>query len=134
MQMARKPIVISHTALNSAAGKGNMPSMLPRLLTREHAKAVADAGGVVGVWHLFDTLKEYVAEVREMIDVIGVDHVAIGTDSSVVGNETTWPGQQGGVLYAITGEMLRQGFTPDEISKVAGGNFFRVFARATTPA
>jgi hypothetical protein len=30
--------------------------------------------------------------------------------------------------------MLSQGFTPDEISKVAGGSFFRVFAKATTPA
>ncbi len=41
-----------------------------------------------------------------------------GRSSSVVGNETTWPEQQRGVLYAIAGEMLRQGFMPDEISKV----------------
>jgi hypothetical protein len=37
-------------------------------------------------------------------------------------------------LYAIAAEMLKQGFTPDEIGKLAGGNFFRIFARATTPA
>jgi membrane dipeptidase len=134
LKVANKPLLVSHTALNTPTGRGNNPGMLPRLLTREHAKAVADANGVVGVWHLFATLKEYVAEVREMVDVIGVDHVAIGTDTSVVGNETTWPEQKGGVLYAIVAEMLAQGFTPDQISKVAGGNFFRVFAASTGKA
>jgi membrane dipeptidase len=89
LKVGSGPLVFSHTALNTAAGRGNNPGMLPRLLTREHAKAVADANGVVGVWHLFATTKEYVAEVREMIDVIGIDHVAIGTDTSMVGNETT---------------------------------------------
>jgi len=28
--------------------------------------------------------------------------------------------------------MLRQGFTPDEIGKIGGGNFCRVFDKVTT--
>jgi hypothetical protein len=28
--------------------------------------------------------------------------------------------------------MLAQGFTPDDIRKVAGGNLFRAFAKATS--
>jgi hypothetical protein len=27
--------------------------------------------------------------------------------------------------------MLRQGFTPDEIAKIGGGNYCRVFGKAT---
>jgi membrane dipeptidase len=136
LKVATKPLLVSHTALNSPTGKGNQPGMLPRLVSREHAKAVASANGVVGIWHLFDTMKEYVAEVREMVDTIGADHVGIGTDSSIAegagaSTNTTWPDEQGGFLYAVAGEMLKQGFTSDEISKIAGGNFCRVFAKAT---
>ena len=132
LKVATRPLLVSHTALNSPAGKGNQPGMLPRLVNREHAKAVANANGVVGVWHLFDTMKEYVAEVREMVDAIGADYVGIGTDSAIAdATNTMWPDEAGGFLQAVAGEMLKQGFTPDEISKIAGGNFCRVFAKAT---
>jgi membrane dipeptidase len=132
LKIATKPLLVSHTALNSPTGKGNQPGMLPRLVSREHAKEVASAGGVVGVWHLFDTMKEYVAEVREMVDAIGADSVGIGTDSNIVdATNTMWPDESGGFLHAVAGEMLKQGFTPDEIGKIAGGNFCRVFAKAT---
>jgi hypothetical protein len=30
----------------------------------------------------------------------------------------------------VVGEMLRQGFTPDDIGKVGGDNFCRVFGKA----
>jgi membrane dipeptidase len=42
-----------------------------------------------------------------------------------------WPDEKGGFLSAVAGEMLNQGFTPDEIGKIAGGNFCRVFAMVT---
>jgi membrane dipeptidase len=31
----------------------------------------------------------------------------------------------------VVGEMLLQGFTPDDIGKVGGGNFCRVFGKVT---
>jgi hypothetical protein len=31
----------------------------------------------------------------------------------------------------VVGEMLVQGFTPDDIGKVGGGNFCRVFGKVT---
>ncbi len=37
-----------------------------------------------------------------------------------------------GFFYAVVGEMLKQGFTPDEIGKIGGGNFCRIFAKVTT--
>ena len=97
------------------------------------AKAVANAGGVVGIWNLFPTLKGYVAAVKEMVDAVGVDHTGIGTDTAMGRTTNTrWPDQQAGFFYALTREMLVQGFRPDEISKIAGGNYCRVFDAVTS--
>ncbi|MEO8070098.1 MAG: membrane dipeptidase [Acidobacteriota bacterium] len=80
-----------------------------------------------------ERVQEYVTEVREMVDAIGADHVGIGTDSGIAdATNTMWPDESGGFLYAVAGKMLQQGVTPDDISKIAGGNFCRVFAKATT--
>lgn len=42
-----------------------------------------------------------------------------------------WPDQQAGFYYAVVEAMLKTGFTPEEIGKVGGGNFCRVFDAAT---
>ncbi len=58
--------------------------MRPRLISKEQAKIVADAGGVIGVWtHLQNTPLEYARHVRALVDVIGIDHVCIGTDTKL---------------------------------------------------
>ena len=58
--------------------------MRPRLISKEQAKMVANAGGLVGVWtHLADTPLDYAQNVRALVDVIGVDHVCIGTDTKL---------------------------------------------------
>jgi microsomal dipeptidase-like Zn-dependent dipeptidase len=40
-------------------------------------------------------------------------------------------GMTEGFLPMVVGEMLLQGFTPDDIGKVSGGNFSRVFGKVT---
>jgi membrane dipeptidase len=45
---------------------------------------IANTGGLVGVWtHLSDTPVEYARNIRALADVIGVDHVCIGTDTKL---------------------------------------------------
>ena len=77
--------------------------MKPRLISKEHAKVIADAGGVVGVWtHLTDSLKEFVESIKAMSDAIGVDHVGIGSDTDLLssrvgaGTNRAWPNFTGG--------------------------------------
>ncbi len=72
--------------------------MRPRLISKEHAKTIADAGGLVGVWtHLVDSPAEYVQAVRDMVDAAGIDHVCIGTDTKLTpGNRPGGPGGPGG--------------------------------------
>ena len=140
LKVATQPAIVSHTSLDSRTG-GNpriAEMMKPRLISKEHAKVVADAGGVIGVWtHLADSLKDFVESIKAMADAVGIDHVGIGSDTDLLssrvgqGTNTAWPGLSGGFFHAVVGEMLLQGFTPDDIAKVGGGNFCRVFGKAT---
>ncbi len=97
-----------------------------------------DAGVVIGVWtHLADSLPGFVDSIKAMLDAEGIDHVGIGTDTDLLssrvgqGTNKAWPGLTGGFFPAVVGEMQRQSFTPDDIGKVAGGNFCRIFGKVT---
>lgn len=140
LKVATHPLIVSHTGLDSRTG-GNprMAEMMkPHLISKERAKIVANEGGAVGVWtKLADSPKEFVENIKAMADAIGIDHVGIGTDSDLLssrvgqGTNRTWPARAEGFFYAVVGEMLLQGFTPGEIGKIGGGNFCRVFGKAT---
>ena len=97
LKVSTKPVVFSHTGLDTRLGSnGGMGQMMrARLISKEHAKTIADAGGLVGVWtHLVDSPAEYVQAVRDMVNAAGIDHVCIGTDTKLTpGNR---PGRTGG--------------------------------------
>jgi membrane dipeptidase len=128
-KVATRPLLLSHTALAGSKAMGET-RLAPRQVTPDHARVVADTGGVVALWHFYPTLDRYVDGLREMVDVVGVDHVGIGTD------QQTTPGavQNYGLLPQLTAAMLKKGFTPDETSKILGGNLVRVFTKATGAA
>jgi len=140
LKATKEPFIVSHTSLNSrTGGDPKMVEMMrPRLISKEHAKVVADAGGVVGVWtHLADSLKEFVESIKAMVEAVGIDHVGMGSDTDLLssrigqGTNKAWPGLAGGFFYAVVGEMLRQGFSSEDIGKVGGGNYCRVFGKVT---
>jgi membrane dipeptidase len=86
LSMSTDPIIISHTGLDTQLGNNaEMAGMMkPRLISRKQAKIVADSGGIIGIWtHLSDTPLEYAQNIRAMVDVIGVDHVCLGTDTKM---------------------------------------------------
>jgi membrane dipeptidase len=140
LKVASQPLIVSHTCLDTHTGtNARMAEMMkPRLISKAHAKVVADAGGVIGVWtHLADSLKDFVVSLKQMVDAVGIDHVGIGSDTDLLssrvgqGTNRAWPGLTGGFLPAVASELLRHGFTPAEIGKVGGGNYCRVFGQAT---
>jgi len=59
-----------------------------------------------------------VRSIRHAIDLVGVDHVALGSDY----DGTTAVVMDTSELGILTHTMLEQGFTESEISKVMGGN------------
>ncbi len=54
LKITTQPVIISHTGLDTQLGQNaNMANMMrPRLISKEQAKIVADAGGVIGCGHI----------------------------------------------------------------------------------
>jgi membrane dipeptidase len=121
-KVATKPLLLSHTALFESRAMGPTP-LKGRQISSDHARAIAETGGSIGVWHFFPNLDKYVEGLKEMVDVVGIDHVSIGTDQQVA------PGslQDYAQWVQLVAAMLRGGFTPEEAGKIAGGNYMRIF-------
>jgi membrane dipeptidase len=123
--VATKPLLLSHTAVVGSRALGPTP-LGERQVTADHARAVAGTGGSIGVWHFFPSIERYVDGIKEMADIVGVDHVSIGTDQfdtrGVVADYTRW--------VHLVAAILRGGFTAEEAGKIAGGNYQRVFREA----
>jgi membrane dipeptidase len=125
VKVATKPLLLSHTAVSGSHAMGPTP-LAGRQVSTDHARAIAETGGSVGIWHFFPSLDKYVDGLKEMADIVGVDHVSIGTDQfdarGCVADYTRW-------VHLITA-MLCGGFTADETAKIAGGNYLRIFRAA----
>jgi len=126
-KVATKPLLLSHTALFESRAMGPTP-LKGRQISADHARAIAETGGSIGIWHFFPSLDMYVEGLKEMVDIVGVDHVSIGTDQQVA------PGslQDYAQWAQLVAAMLRGGFTPEEAGKIAGGNYLRIFHAAVT--
>lgn len=99
LEVATKPILISHTGLSTQIDENDpMGKMMQqRLISPELAKEVAEAGGVIGIWpHLANTPEQYAKNIKAMTDIIGVDHVTIGTDSKITTEFNEWEGDMPG--------------------------------------
>jgi membrane dipeptidase len=123
-QASTTPLILSHTAV--AQGR---PAEFSRRISPEHAKLVASTGGVVGMWAsptLQGSLTDYVDAVARAVDAAGAEHVGFGTDNSGFGaTPAVWDDYRD--FPEIVRLMRKRGFSPDEIRKIAGGNYLRVF-------
>jgi len=71
------------------------------------------------------TVSDYVDHIDYVKKLVGIDYVGIGSDFDGGGGlEDCADVSQ---FPNITAEMLKRGYTTEEIEKVWGGNFFRVF-------
>jgi len=70
------------------------------------------------------TVTDAVNHIQHVIDIIGIDYVGIGSDFDGGG------GIEGctdvSMMKNITKELLRRGYSREEITKIWGGNFMRV--------
>ena len=110
---------------------GQSPELSRRL--QEMMKRIAEAGGLVavGCWDaaVCDVSPEGVVRtLRHAVDLLGVDHVALGSDY----DGATWTSFDSSELAILTQTMLRSGFTREEIRKVMGQNTVR-FLEAQLP-
>lgn len=118
---ATKPLVLSHTSLTGR------PAAWTRRVLPDHARAVAATGGVIGIWPVaayFPNIVAYADGMARMADIVGVDHVGLGTDLLGLVGASALPG------YADLPQLaaaLRTRFNAAETEKILGGNYRRVF-------
>lgn len=116
-----RPLVLSHTSLTER------PAAWTRRILPDHARAVAATGGVIGIWPAtayFPNVVAYADGMAKMAEIVGVDHVGLGTD------QLGLPGGSSLPAYSDVPQLvaaLRTRFNPAETEKILGGNYRRVF-------
>ncbi|WP_244835686.1 dipeptidase [Cupriavidus plantarum] len=126
--VSTKPLVLSHTALVSR------PTSRGRSISADHARAVADTGGVIGIWPSagsFHDLREMAHGFKRMADVVGVEHVGLGTD--MLGFISPPVFTNYAQLPLLGSALLAEGFSQAETEQVLGGNYRRVFDASIAP-
>jgi microsomal dipeptidase-like Zn-dependent dipeptidase len=87
---------------------------------------VAKTGGLIGIgfWETATCGRDAAAIARAIsyaANLIGIDHVALGSDFD---GAVTQPFDATG-MPLITEALMKQGFSPEEIAKIMGGNVVR---------
>ena len=114
-----KPLILSHTRLRRE------PREYTRAILADHARAVAETGGVIGVWPAGEgPLVEWIYRFRRLSDVVGVEHVGVGTDMGGL-RRTRFDNYK--ELPALVEGLLDGGYSKAEVAQILGGNFMRVF-------
>jgi membrane dipeptidase len=116
-----KPVIASHVHVHGGR------SSHPRYISQRLATSVAETGGgVLGAWPAgidISTLDGFVTRTFELVDMVGIEHVCLGTDMDanykpVFDTYARLP------LYVA--QMLKRGMHEAELAKLIGGNFLRV--------
>jgi membrane dipeptidase len=156
IEVSKKPVIFSHT--NCRALNDNM-----RCKTDEQIRKLAARGGVMGITtvNFFvsnkprSTLDDYIAHIEHVAKLVGVDHVGIGTDSSIEGWRKNFPDEKAfwafhnqfkfkpgadvrwppfieeldvpEKFHVIKARLLQRGFSAADVAKILGGNFLRIY-------
>jgi membrane dipeptidase len=126
LEASDAPVMISHSHLDHSDRSH------PRLLSEAHAAAMADAGGLIGAWPAgvtSETLDDYVDEILRLVDLVGVDHVAIGTDLDANYRPVVTTHDE---IATVAAHLGSRGLTAVETDKVLGGNVVKLL-RAVNP-
>nr|WP_244526842.1 dipeptidase [Pseudozobellia thermophila] len=70
------------------------------------------------------TVADFVDHIDYMVEKIGIDHVGISSDFDGGGGITGW--QDASETLNVTKELVKRGYTEEEIAKLWGGNLLRV--------
>jgi microsomal dipeptidase-like Zn-dependent dipeptidase len=119
LELSRRPVFVSHTGVKGTCNNN-------RNLSDEQLKGIALTGGIVGIG-FWDTAscgtdaKAIAKAIRYTVNLIGVDHVALGSDYD---GAVTAPFDTTGMVQ-ITDALLQEGFNETDIKKIMGENVIR---------
>lgn len=131
LELSAVPVVCSHSSCRALCDH-------PRNLTDEQMRALAQHGGVMQVT-LYEgflrsgggaSVRDAVAHIRHAVEVMGIEHVGIGTDFDGDGGV---PGvAHVGELPNLTRLLLAEGFSEADLRLLWGENFLRVMRQCQT--
>ncbi len=118
-ELSTAPIIQSHSLIRreGATGFG---------MTHDHARLIADTGGVIGAFGGTPNrdIPGYADNILYMTEVVGIDHVGLGSDMDGTGGRSVW--DRYAQAPAIVAGLLQRGMSEDDVAKVIGGNALRV--------
>lgn len=99
-----------------------------KVLTQEQFDAYSkEFHAVTGDPSYRATVAQYVDQIDYVVKKIGIDHVGISSDFNHGGGVVGYNDE--GEALNVTAELLRRGYTQEDIAKLWGGNFIRVWTR-----
>ena len=127
LELSRHPVIFSHGGLREFTDHD-------RAVTDDQIRAISASGGIIGIWphgrHLRD-VAEMVDYMEHVIKIGGIDHVGIGSD--LRGISTYVKGfDEAANFHAIAAEFLARGYNDEDVGKIMGGNFFRLWQTVST--
>ena len=119
--ITKKPIMLSHSILKMEEDR----PLAKRAITPAHAKMVASTGGVIGAWPsgFNKSFEEFVDNILRLVDVIGINHIGLGTDMDgnfkpVMDSYTQIP--------KLIAALQSKGLNEESVRKIMGGNAKRL--------
>ena len=124
VSLTDSPVMLSHSILEMEADR----PIAKRAISKDHAKLIAQTGGIIGAWPsgFNKSFDEYVDNTLRLVEVVGIDHVGIGTDMDGNFKPVLSSYQQ----FPTFAEALKsRGLSPSEVEKIMGGNAKRVVSK-----
>ena len=126
LDISSKPIVCSHSSARALCDH-------PRNLTDDQMRALAAKDGVAQttIYHGFlrqdseACILDVMDHLEHAIQVMGIDHVGLGTDFDGDGGVRGLA--DASELMLFTKQLLRRRYSEEDIQKIWGGNFLRVY-------
>jgi membrane dipeptidase len=72
------------------------------------------------------TVRDFVTHIDYLVNLIGIDHVGISSDFDGGGGVEGW--NDASETFNVTLELVRRGYTEEQIAKIWSGNLLRVMA------
>ncbi len=128
MDIAKRPVVASHSNSRSVCPH-------PRNMTDEMIQALAERGGVMGmnfapsfVHSKEPSVETLVDHIDHIVGLVGPDHVGLGSDFD--GIPSTPRGLEDAArMPNITAELVRRGYSEEDVRKILGGNHLKLFRK-----
>lgn len=133
LDISRQPVVCSHADCRALCDH-------PRNLTDDQMRALAKKGGVMHITLYPGFLRsegeasimDVIAHLEHAIQIMGIDHVGIGTDFDGDGGVKGMA--DASELINFTIHLLLRKYSERDISKIWGGNWLRVMAQVQAQA